>query len=190
MGSAELKGGTAAAQRAHEIGDLESPLLKREKWGTPQSLGHLLPTKIEGVALAPAPCKSARSGPPEVSFPSVNLCREVCAPAWERSPWAAVLHAAVAQPDVVGVVRSDVAVVGFRVAQVRPDAVRARDVFRAEAAHFPAEALQDEAHLPDAQFAGRARYLCAGSQAAMEFADAMPPLAGSRLCDSLDDLQD
>jgi hypothetical protein len=99
-------------------------------------------------------------------------------------------HAAAAQPDVVAVVRSDVVVAGFRVAEVRPDAGRALDASRGEAEHFPASVrLQHEAYSRDAQFAGRARfgYLCAGWQVAMQFADAMPSQAGSRLCDSLDD---
>jgi hypothetical protein len=133
--------------------------------------------------------------PANVSLCRFSLCRGVCVPAWERSPSAALhasgaerFHAAAAQPDVVPPVRSDVVAAGFRVAQVRPDAGRALDAFRAEAEHFPASVrLQHEAYSPDAQFAGRARYLCADSQAAMEFADAMPPLAGSRLSDSLDD---
>jgi hypothetical protein len=99
-------------------------------------------------------------------------------------------HVAEAQPDVVEAVHSDVVAAGFHVAQVRPDAGRALDAFRAEE-HFPASVrLQHGAYSPDAQFAARARYLCAGSQVAMEFADAMPPLAGSRLRDSLDDLLD
>ena len=181
-----------------------SSLLKSERWA-------LLPTEIEGMPLAPAPCKSARSGPPEVSGSAVfacsielvlcrfNLCREVCVPAWERSPWAAVLHASGAvrfhasamRPDVVEEERSDVVVAGFRVAQVRLDAVRARVASRGEAEHFPASVrLQHAAYSQDDQFAGRARYLCACSQAAMEFADAMPLLAGSRLRDLLDDLLD
>jgi hypothetical protein len=97
-------------------------------------------------------------------------------------------HAAAAQPDVVAVVRSDVVVAGFRVAEVRPDAGRALDASRGEAEHFPASVrLQHEAYSRDAQLAGRARfgYLCAGWQVAMQFADAMPPQAGSRLDDSL-----
>jgi hypothetical protein len=161
------------------------------------------------MPLAPAPCKSARSGPPDVSRSAAsacslelalcrfNLCREVCVPAWERSPSAALhasgamrFHAAAAQPDVVAAVRSDVVVAGFRVAQARPDVVRARGASRGEAEHFPASVrLQHEAYSRDAQFAGLARfgYLCAGSQAAMEFANAMQLRAGSRLRDSLDD---
>jgi len=154
------------------------------------------------MALAPAPCKSARSGPPGVSRSAAsscslelalgrfNLCREVCAPAWERSPSAAVLHASGAVRFHAAAAQPDVVVAGFRVAEVRPDAGRALDASRGEAAHFPASVrLQYEAYSRDAQFAGRARfgYLCAGWQVAMQFAVAMPPQAGSRLGDSLDD---